>query len=363
MSENRKREFGRLISAVALGRRLTREESCEAYRQVIMNEQPELQQGAFLLAHIARGPSTEELGGAWQAMDLYDTAKIRIDTDAPVCDIVGTGSDKLKTVNCSTPAALIAAAAGLTVAKKGARLVTGVSGASDILEIMGVNLDAPLVQAEKCLQKHGICYLPGEAFLKSGWARLIKSMRFTSAFNIIGPITRPCGQTNCIVVGAYSRAICVQLISVLREIGMPKALAPYGMILGHDKTEGMDEFSPCGPTQVAQLDDNAITSYEVTPTDFGIDRIDFRHIASRETAEANAKAILEVLSGDYDSPLAHFFCMNAASALYVSGLARNYAQGFSMSMEALAAGKALEKLNELIEFQGCDNNPIYPIKR
>ncbi len=352
MNEQKKREFGRLISAVAFGRRLTREESREAYRQVILNEQPELQQGAFLLAHIARGPSTEELGGAWEALDLYDTAKVDVKTTGPVCDIVGTGSDKLKTINCSTPAALIASAAGLTVAKKGARLVTGVSGASDILEIFGVDLNAPLINAQECLERNGICYLPGESFLKSGWARLIASMRFTSAFNIIGPITRPCPQTNSIVIGAYSKTVCKQLIDVLKEIGMPRSLAPYGMIFNHDETDGMDEFSPCGPTTVIELINGKINSYEVTPADFGIKPVDFEHIATRENAQDNAKEILEVLSGKYDTPAADFFCMNAASALYISGTVDTYAKGMQMSHDALASGKALEKLNQLVDFQG-----------
>jgi anthranilate phosphoribosyltransferase len=350
--ENKKREFGRLISAVAFGKMLTREESCEVYRQVILNEQPELQQGAFLLAHIARGPSTEELGGAWQALDMFDTAKIHTNRSGPVCDIVGTGSDKLKTVNCSTPAALIAASSGLTVAKKGARLVTGVSGASDIFEILGVDLDSPLTQAEQCLEKYGICYLPGEAFLKSGWARLIMSMRFTSAFNIIGPITRPCEKTNCVVIGAYSPSVCNQLISVLKEIGMPRALAPYGTLLNHDQAEGMDEFSPCGPTQVVELNDGNITCYEVQPDDFGIKAADFSQVASRSTARENAKAIMEVLSGRYDTPLADFFCMNSAAALYMSGIAASLIQGMELSRNALATGKTLEKLEQLLEFQG-----------
>jgi len=198
---------------------MSRAEACEAYRQIILNNQPELQQGAFLMAHITRGPSIKELSGAWDALDRYDTAKIKTDLDCPVCDIVGTGSDPVKTVNCSTPSALIASACGLAVAKKGARLVTGVSGASDIFEIIlvtgvsgasdifeiiGIDLNAPLSQAEKCLKAYGICYLPGEAFLKSGWARLITSMRFTSAFNIIGPLTMPCEQTSSIVIGAYA---------------------------------------------------------------------------------------------------------------------------------------------------------------
>ncbi len=346
------REFGRLICAVAAGKPMTREESCEAYRQVILNEQPELQQGAFLMAHIARGPTTEELSGAWDALDRYDTAKIRAGLQGTVCDIVGTGSDPLKTVNCSTPASLIAAGCGLPVAKKGARLVTGVSGASDIFEVFGVDLGSPLSRAEACLRKHGFCYLPGEAFLQSGWARLIQSMRFTSAFNIIGPLTRPCEETSRIVIGAYSPQVCDQLIAVLREIGMQGALAPYGMADGMSRELGMDEYSLAGPTRVTELRDGNVETYEVAPEDFGVKRATFEQIASRGTAKENAEAIMEVLRGRYDTPLADFFCINAAAALHISDYARDLAHGVDMARSALASGKALKKLDQLLEVQG-----------
>lgn len=351
-SERQLREFGRQICAVAAGNFLTREQTCEAYRQIILNEQPELQQGAFLMAHIARGPSVEELSGAWDALDRYDTEKINTRIKGTVCDIVGTGSDSVKTVNCSTPASFIAAACGLPIAKKGARLVTGVSGASDILEIMGIDLNAPLSQAEKCLESHGICYLPGEAFLKSGWARLIRSMRFTSAFNIIGPLTRPCGQTRSIVIGAYKPEVCDQLIAVLKEIGMKTALAPFGMVEGMEKNQGMDEFSLSGPTRVAELRNGSVETYEVTPEDFGRSPVNISKIASSRTAHENARRILDVLTEKYDTPDADFFCMNAGAALYISDFAKSYAQGTEMAKEALSRGRAYEKFLQLREVQG-----------
>lgn len=354
MSEESKlRAFGQLICKVAAGRFMSREEATEAYRQIILNEQPELQQGAFLMAHITRGPSTEELSGAWDALDRHDTAKIHTDLPRPICDIVGTGSDSLKTINCSTPAALIAAGCGLATAKKGARLVTGVSGASDIFEILGIDLNTPLVRAEECLQKHKICYLPGETFLKSGWARLIRVMRFTSVFNIIGPLTRPCEDNDCIVIGAYSPQVCDQLIDVLREINMPAALAPYGTALEFDSNLGMDEFSLAGPTRVVELRGGAITTHEVAPEDFGLKSVPFEKIASRQTAAENARVILAVLRGEYDRPEADFFCMNAGAALYLAGLARDYRQGTEMARQALADGRAYEKLELLRRCQGC----------
>ncbi len=351
-TEKELREFGHLICRIATGDTMSREESREAYRQVILNIQPELQQGAFLMAHIARKPTIDELAGAWDAMDLYDTAKISVEDGQTVCDIVGTGSDNLKTVNCSTPAALIASACGLTVAKKGARLVTGVSGASDTFEILGINLSAPLDAAEKSLKDNGICYLPGEAFLKSGWARLIKTMRFTSAFNIIGPLTRPCEQTNRIVIGAYAPEVCDQLTWILKDIGMEASFAPYGMVDGMEESLGMDEFSPCGSTRVSVLKNSKIEVIETRPEDFGIKPIPFEKISSGKNAVENAGRITDALKFKHDSPDADFFCANAAAALHLSDFAANFAEGFTMAKQALASGKAYEKLELLRECQG-----------
>ncbi len=234
------------------------------------------------------------------------------------------------------------------MAKKGARLVTGVSGASDILEALGLDLSAPLSVAENCLNTNGICYLPGEAFLKSGWGRLIKSMRFTSAFNIVGPLTRPCSQTNSIVIGAYSPKVCDQLVCILRDIGMPSALAPFGMADGFDKSLGMDEFSPCGPTKVVQLRNSQIESYELSPADFGMRQIPFQSVASSQNAAENAARVKKTLVEEFDSPEGDFFCMNAAAALFISGYAKTYRNAYDLAKQALHLGKAHEKLLSLL---------------
>lgn len=350
-TEEKMREFGQLIGKVTAGKTMTREESCEVYRQIILNEQPELQQGAFLAAHIARRPTTEELSGVWDALDKFDTEKFRADVKGNVCDIVGTGSDAMKTVNASSPAALIASACGVPVAKKGAKKVTGVSGASEIFEILGVNLSSPMSKAQKSLEKHNICYMPGEAFLKSGWARLIQHMRFTSAFNIVGPLTMPCENTNCIVIGAYAPRLCDQLAAILKEIGIRRAVAPFGMVNGIDNDRGIDEFSPCGPTRVVELENGNIRTYIVQPEDFGIKTHAAFDIASFNKAYDNAMAIKQVLSGEYDNPLADLFCMNAAAALYVSGGGNSYRDGMEKAREALNSGKALMQLNHLVDRQ------------
>jgi anthranilate phosphoribosyltransferase len=354
VTEEKLRTFGQLICKVAAGKTLTREETCEAYRQIILNEQPELQQGAFLLAHITRKPTTEELSGVWDALDRFDTEKFRADITNGmdvVCDIVGTGSDAMKTVNASSPAALIASACGVAIAKKGAKKVTGVSGASEIFEILGVNLSSPMSNAKRCLEKHNICYIPGEAFLKSGWARLIQYMRFTSAFNIVGPLTLPCENTSSIVIGAYAPEVCDQLVAILKEIGIKRAVAPYGMVNGVDDGKGIDEFSPCGPTRVTELKNGKIETYMVQPEDFGIKTHTTFDVASFNKAYDNAMAIKQVLLKEYDNPLADLFCMNAAAALYASGTSDSYKDGMERAKEALRSGKALMQLNHLIKQQ------------
>ena len=349
-TEEKLREFGHLICKVAAGKTLTREETCEAYRQIILNEQPELQQGALLAAHITRKPTVEELSGVWDALDRFDTEKFKADVKGVVCDIVGTGSDAIKTVNASSPAALIASACGVPIAKKGAKKVTGVSGASEIFEILGVNLSSSMSKAKQGLEKHNICYMPGEAFLKSGWARLIQYMRFTTALNIVGPLTMPCENTSCIVIGAYAPQVCDQLIAVLKEIGISRAVAPYGMIKGIGDG-GIDEFSPCGPTRVVELTNGEIRTYAVQPEDFGVKTHITFDIASFNKAYDNAAAIKQVLSGKYDHPLADLFCMNAAAALYVSGACNSYRDGMEKAREALNSGKALSQLNHLVNQQ------------
>jgi anthranilate phosphoribosyltransferase len=351
VTEEKLRAFGQLIGKVAAGKTMTREESCEAYRQIILNEQPELQQGAFLLAHIARKPTTEELSGVWDALDRFDTEKFRANNEGVICDIVGTGSDAIKTVNASSSAALIASACGVAIAKKGAKKVTGVSGASEIFEILGVNLSSPMSKAKQSLEKYNICYMPGEAFLKSGWARLIQYMRFTSTFNIVGPLTLPCENTSCIVIGAYAPEVCDQLIAILKEIGIKHAVAPYGMVRGVDSSRGIDEFSPCGPTRVVELKNGEIQTYTVQPEDFGIKTHSTFDVASFNKAYDNAIAIKRVLSGDYNDPLSDLFCMNAAAALYVSGVSDSYKDGMESAQEALRSGKALNQLNYLVDQQ------------
>lgn len=352
--EKKMREMGQVIGSLAGGESLSREESAEYYRQVLLSEQPELQQGAFLAAHMAKGPSIEEIAGCWDAVHQWDTSTITPDLPEPAIDIVGTGSDALKTVNVSSPSAVIAAACGAYVAKKGAQRVTGVSGASEVFGAWGMDLASPLSMAQRSLEANGLAYLPGESFLKAGWARLVQHMRFTSIFNIVGPLTMPCPAASYLVLGVYKKELARTMAAIAGEIGIKKALCLYGTSQAHDQSLGIDEVSLCGPTYCVEFSEGKLKEYALSPSDFGLRQGRYEDVASKSDALGNAKAALRVLAGQDEGPLADFLAVNAAVALRLADKVDDLAKGVDQAKEAMANGSALERLRGLIATQNSD---------
>ncbi|MCB2188552.1 MAG: anthranilate phosphoribosyltransferase [Deltaproteobacteria bacterium] len=353
-SEEKLKEFGRVIGRLTAGGDLSREESLECYRQILLGEQPDLQQGAFLAAHIAKGPTTPEIAGCWEAVHRFDTQTIAPNLPEPACDIVGTGSDYLKTVNVSSPTAVIAAACGVYVAKKGAQRVTGVSGASEIFGAFGVDLASPLALAEKSLETCGLAYLPGESFLKAGWARLIQHMRFTSIFNIVGPLTMPCPAATTLVLGVYKRELARLMAEIAAQIGVTRALCLYGTSREHPAEQGIDEVSVCGATHCVELVEGKLTEYTLEPEDFGLKPSRYADVATKGDARGNALAALRVLAGRDEGPLADFLAANTAVVLKLTGKAASLPQGLDQARQALADGAALERLKTLVQTQHQD---------
>lgn len=352
--ETKMRDMGQVIGRLAAGANLSREESAEYYRQVLLSEQPELQQGAFLAAHIAKGPTIEEIAGCWDAVHQWDTSTITPQLPEPAVDIVGTGSDALKTVNVSSPSAVIAAACGAYVAKKGAQRVTGVSGASEVFGAWGMDLTSPLSLAQRSLETHGLAYLPGESFLKAGWARLVQHMRFTSIFNIVGPLTMPCPAASYLVLGVYKRELARTMAAIAGEIGIKKALCLYGTSQAHDQSQGIDEVSLCGPTFCVEFSEGELKEYTLSPSDFGLKQGRYEDVASKADARGNAKAALKVLAGREKGPLVDFLAANTAVALKLADKAKDLPSGVEQAREALASGAALERLRGMVATQNND---------
>ena len=177
-------------------------------------------------------------------------------------------------------------------------------------------------------------------------------MRFTSAFNIIGPLTKPCAKTSSIVIGAYAESLCPLLIEILQETGAKAAMSPYGMSDKHAEDLGIDEISICGTTRVVELRDSKVERYSLRPEDFGVACCTYEDIASKGSAEDNVTAILEVLTGKDEGPLADLYAVNAAVALRVHGVEEDLKKATAMAREKIADGSALVKLQQLISVQG-----------
>jgi anthranilate phosphoribosyltransferase len=340
---------GRLIR----GENLTREEARECWRQICTEEQPDLQQGAFIAALKAKPETPEEVAGTFEALYEYDTVKVEVNTPAPLIDNCGTGADLLKTLNISTGAAIAAAACGQYVVRHAARAISSHCGAIDVIEALGVNVESAPEMPKQSLEQAGICAWNG--FLPTihpkTVSRVVSQIRFGSTFNIVGPLLNPT-MPSYKVMGVSSLEMIDIEVQVLRELGFQGAFVMHG--LEADSERGMDELSTLGPTHIAELRaDGRIERYTVMPEDFGLRRAQFADLASSRNVHADALSLLRVLIGKDEGPRHDIICLNAAPMLYIMGQARGLREGMAMASEAIANGSALEKLRSWVTWQNA----------
>ena len=328
------------------------EEEMEAAMEVIMSGQATPAQiGAFITALRLKGETIEEITGAARVMRRkatrirVDNASINIDRDKAnldletIVDTCGTGGDGTNTFNVSTTAAFVVAGCGLRVAKHGNRSVSSLCGSADVIESLGVNLDIPPAVVEKCLNQVGIGFLYAPA-LHGAMKYAIGPRReigIRTIFNILGPLTNPAG-ANVQVLGVYEKELTPVLAEVLNKLGTRSAFVVYG--------EGsLDEISISGKTQVSELKNGQVTTYTIEPEDFGLPRAHLNDIRGGDVQE-NAGIVLSVLQGE-PGPRRDMVLLNAAAALVAAGRAADFPDGITQAAEAIDAGRALEKLEEM----------------
>lgn len=328
------------------------EEEMEAAMEVIMSGQATPAQiGAFITALRLKGETIEEITGAARVMRRkatrirVDNASINIDRDEAnldletIVDTCGTGGDGTNTFNVSTTAAFVVAGCGLRVAKHGNRSVSSLCGSADVIESLGVNLDIPPAVVEKCLNQVGIGFLYAPA-LHGAMKYAIGPRReigIRTIFNILGPLTNPAG-ANVQVLGVYEKELTPVLAEVLNKLGTRSAFVVYG--------EGsLDEISISGKTQVSELKNGQVTTYTIEPEDFGLPRAHLNDIRGGDVQE-NAGIVLSVLQGE-PGPRRDMVLLNAAAALVAAGRAADFPDGITQAAEAIDAGRALEKLEEM----------------
>jgi anthranilate phosphoribosyltransferase len=323
----------------------------EALAEILSGGATDAQIAALLVALHMKGETVEEIVGFAQAiraaatplqteeghaLDLSGTER-----DALV-DTCGTGGDTSGTFNISTATALVAAGAGVKVAKHGNRSVTSKCGSADVMEALGVHIQLSPERAAQCLRKVGICFLyaPDLHSSMKQVQKVRRELRLRTMFNLLGPLTNPAHASGQ-VVGVYALDMVEKLAEALSMLGLHRALVVHGL-------DGLDEITITGPTRVAEARDGIVRTYEVDPEEFGMQRATLEDISGGDVAE-NATVVREVLSG-MKSPRRDVVLLNAAAALVAGGRADHLADALPLAVKSIDSGAAAAKLEALVGF-------------
>ena len=293
---------------------------------------------AYLSATADRKPTVDELVGAVTSMRQHMRA---ITVPVEAIDLCGTGGDGLGTLNISTAVSFVVAACGVPVAKHGNRFASSRSGAADVLEALGININLEPDAVASVLRETGLTFLFAQthhpAMKQVASAR--KQIGRRNIFNLLGPLANP-GRVRRQLVGVFSSDWLVPYAEALRALGSERAWIVHGR-------DGLDELSISMPTQVAYLDQGTITTGEVTPEEAGLKRWPLAEIAGGNAGH-NAAALRSLLEGDAKGAYHQIVLLNAAAALNIAGKAQNLRQGAEMADEALRSGRAHAAFNKLL---------------
>jgi anthranilate phosphoribosyltransferase len=318
-------------------RDLSQDEAQQVMNQIMSGEATDAQIGAFLIALRCKGETVDEIAGCAQVMRQKATP---IHTERqPIVDTCGTGGDGSGTFNISTTVAFVAAGAGLCVAKHGNRAMSSKSGSADVLLALGVNIEADAAKVGQCLDEVGIGFLfapmlHGAMKYAIGPRREIGTR---TVFNVLGPLTNPAGARRQLI-GVYAAELTEKLAGVLQGLGSERAFVVHG-------SDGLDEITLTGTTQISELNDGTISTYQVNPGDFGLQTAPAGALQGGDAAE-NAQILLQVLQGE-EGPRRDVVLLNAAAAIAAGGGAETLAEGVEKARQAIDSGQAHETLENL----------------
>ncbi|MFM2150453.1 MAG: anthranilate phosphoribosyltransferase [Pseudomonadota bacterium] len=325
-----------ILARLAAGERLAESEAEAAFGMIMAGEATPAQIAGLLMAMRVRGETVAEMTGAVRAMRAR---MIAVEAPPDAMDIVGTGGDAAGTLNISTAAALVVAGAGVTVAKHGNRALSSRSGAADALSALGIPvMETPLDRLPAILAEVGMCFLMAPrhhaALRHAAGPRMELGTR--TIFNLLGPLANPAGVRRQ-MTGAFSADWLRPMAETLARLGTERAWLVHGL--------GLDELTLAGPSQVVELKDGELSSFEVTPEDAGLPRAPVEALKGGDPAE-NAAALLALLEG---APGAYRDCvlLNAAAALIVAGRAQTLRDGVALAARSLDGGAALDVLRRL----------------
>lgn len=329
------------LTALTAKRDLTRDEMRAVMRSIMQGEWTPAQIAATLIGLRCKGESVEEIAACADVMRGLST-KVPVTGTQNLVDTCGTGGDSSHTFNISTASAIVAAAAGVKIAKHGGRSVSSTCGSADVLEALGVNVNLSPQQVADCIAQVGVGFMfaPNYHSAMKHAAPVRRELGIRTLFNVLGPLTNPAGARNQ-VLGVFDRALVGKLAQVLQALGSHHVMVVHG-------ADGMDEISISGPTFVAELKDGLIGEYEIDPGQFGFQKAQLGSIkvATIDDAKAMLLAVLDNTAGTARD----IVCLNAGAAIYVGGGAASLADGIALSDATIERGDARKTLRQLVAF-------------
>jgi anthranilate phosphoribosyltransferase len=318
---------------------LTYETALAVMNQIMSGQASDVQMSAYLTALSLKGETIDEITASAQGMRAHC---VRLLHDIDALEIVGTGGDHANTFNISTAAAIIAAAAGIPVAKHGNRSASSKCGAADVLEALGVNINISPEKSAELLEKINICFLFAQNYHISMKfvAPIRRELGIRTVFNILGPLTNPAG-AKIQLMGVYDKELAEPLAQVLSNLGVKKAMVVHG-------EDGLDEISLCAKTFVCEVRDGWVRKYEITPEQFGFERCKPEDLTGGEP-QKNAEILRKLISGEQGAKR-NAAVLNAAAAMYISGKYESIEEAVNAANQVIDSGKALQKLEEFIKY-------------
>jgi anthranilate phosphoribosyltransferase len=293
---------------------------------------------SYVLALNEKGVTAENIFDAATVMRQF-SKQVVIQDKTHLVDTCGTGGDGIQTFNVSTLSAIVAASAGVRVAKHGGRSVSSKCGSADVLEVLGVNVNLTADKVASLVNEIGIAFMFAPNFHPAMRyaAPVRKKLGIRTIFNVLGPLANPALATRQ-VLGVYDKSLTQTMAEVLSKLGSEHVMVVHG-------EDGMDEISISSPTTVTELKNKTITTYTIKPSDFGLDIADLKTIQV-ENADASKAMMLDVLNGS-QGPHRNITILNAGAAIYISGISSTLKEGIEKAASVIDQGLALKKLEAL----------------
>ena len=331
--------FIEYIKPVLAGESLIQETATELLDMVFSGEIPEAQIAAFLTAMHIKGPTPAEIAGFAGSLRSH---AVQVEVSAePLVDTCGTGGGAVKTCNVSTASAIVAAGAGVSVAKHGNRGITSGCGSADVLEALGVKIDASVEQIRACIEQAGVGFMFAPMFHPAmKYVQPIrKALGFRTVFNILGPLANPARAT-AQVLGVADESLMQTMIDSLQRLGTQCAMVVH--------SDGLDEISTLGVTKILRLDRGDISSMTVDPQELGLAKARIDDLKAKD-AQDSARILRDILAGKETGAKRDIVVLNAAAAMVVGGLALDFKTAMPLAQASIDSGKAQQALDALVE--------------